>query len=177
MTTSEVLGDLLAVAGDRLAGYGYLLTGNAHAGEELAQAAIVKVFVRRRRLSDVRAAEAYVRAAMRTLHVDGIRRERRWRLAMPGQARAEHGPDAASALAEADALGRALAALFPQERTVVILRYYDDLTLQSVADHMRLALGTVKRYHANALDKLRAHLGDVEIADAWVSVVDGSTGR
>ena len=63
MTTSTVLGDMLAVASDRLAGYGYLLTGSAHAGEELAQAAIVKVFVRRRRLNDVRAAEAYVKAA------------------------------------------------------------------------------------------------------------------
>lgn len=177
MTTDDLLGELLADAAGRLATYGYLLTGNRHAGEELAQQAIVKVLVRRRRIEDARAAEAYVRAAMRTLHIDGLRRERRWRLAMPGQARPERTPDATHAVVESDAMGRALTSLTPQERAVVILRYYDDLTLAAVAEHMRLAEGTVKRYHANALEKLRAYLGDVEEADARVSVVDRRRSR
>ena len=75
MKQRDVLGEMLDVAADRLATYGYLLTGSQHAGEDLVQDAIVKVFVRQRRLDGPQAAEAYVRAAMRTLHVDRVRRD------------------------------------------------------------------------------------------------------
>ena len=149
-----MMGELLHVAASRLAAYGYLLTGSQHAGEDLVQDAIVKVFVRRRRIPNVQAAEAYVRAAMRTIHLDAMRREARWRKVAPGQVAQQERPDHADAVADTDAMGRALATLSGQERTAIVLRYFDDLTVTDVAAHMKLADGTVKRYLSNALTKL-----------------------
>jgi len=168
----EVLGELLDAAAPRLATYGYLLTGSQHAGEDLVQDAIVKVFVRRRRIPNVRAAEGYVRAAMRTLHIDAMRREGLWRRAMPGQVATTAGDDPADAVAAQDAMGRALVTLSPQERVAVVLRYFDDLTVPAVAAAMGLADGTVKRYLSNALDKLAAVIGNEDFDVERIAVIE-----
>ncbi len=169
----ELLGELLDRASKRLATYGYLLTGSQHAGEDLVQDAIVKVFVRRRRIPNAAAAEGYVRAAMRTLHLDGLRRDKLWRRIAPGQATRDELPDATDTINAADAVGRALGALSPQQRTAVVLRFYDDLTVADVAQHMGLATGTVKRYLSDALDRLAAEVGgDATFDVERVAVVD-----
>jgi len=162
MKHQDMLGEMLDSAADRLAAYGYLLTGSQHAGEDLVQDAIVKVFVRQRRLENAKAAEAYVRAAMRTLHIDHMRRDVKWRALMPRLAddRSPGRPD--DALGEQDRVGEALSTLGKQERTVVILRFYDDLKVSDIAAQMHLAEGTVKRYLSQALDKLAEFLGDIE---------------
>lgn len=60
------------------------------------------------------------------------------------------------ALGELDALRDALAALTPDQRIVVVLRYFLDLPLEAIADRTGVPLGTVKsRLHA-ALEYLRA---------------------
>lgn len=172
MTDDDLLGELLGRASRRLAAYGYLLTGSQHAGEDLVQDAIVKVFVRKRRIPNVAAAEGYVRAAMRSLHVDRMRRETVWRRLAPGQIARDEVPDEADRIATADAIGRALATLSPRQRTAVVLRYYDDLTVADVAHQMRLATGTVKRYLSDALDRLAVEVG-AEVFDAErIAVVD-----
>ncbi|GMA35242.1 sigma-70 family RNA polymerase sigma factor [Demequina litorisediminis] len=155
----DLMRELLARAGGRLAAYGYLLTGTQHAGEDLVQDAIVKVFVRRRRLANAAAAEGYVRAAMRTLHLDRMRRESRWRRVAPGLVERTELPDHADAVAVADAVARGLDALSPRQRTAVVLRYFDDLPVVEVAHEMRLATGTVKRYLSEALERMGGVLG------------------
>jgi RNA polymerase sigma factor (sigma-70 family) len=170
--TDEIIGELLDVAARRLAAYGYLLTGSQHAGEELVQAAIVKVFVRRRRIPNAQAAEGYVRAAMRSVHIDRMRREKVWRRIAPGQVAREDVPDHANRIATADALGNALSTLSPRQRTAVVLRYFDDLTVAGVAAEMQLADGTVKRYLSEALDRLAVVVGSEAFEIEYVAVVD-----
>ena len=51
-------------------------------------------------------------------------------------------------------LDRALAALTPRQRAVVVLRYYDDLTEQATADALGVAVGTVKSQTHLALRRL-----------------------
>jgi RNA polymerase sigma factor (sigma-70 family) len=145
-----------------LAAYGYLLTGSQHAGEDLVQDAIVKVFVKKRRLDNPRAAEGYVRATMRTLHIDGIRRQGRLRALMPRLVHADTAEPPEVDIANRDQMGVALGALAPQERAVVVLRFYDDLKVADIAAHMHLAEGTVKRYLSQALDRLAHELGDID---------------
>ena len=169
---AQVVADVYREAGSRLAAYGYVLTGSHHGAEELVQAAVVKTLVKRRRLDDHRAIEGYVRATMRTLHIAALRREGLWRKAMPGQAAAELRPDHADTVVTSDAVGRALATLSPQERTAVVLRYFDDLTVSAAADAMGLAEGTVKRYLSNALDKLAAMIGDEDLEVERVAVIE-----
>ncbi len=173
MSDHELLGELLASASNRLAAYGYLLTGSQSAGEELVQEAIVTVFIKRRSLPNVRAAESYVRATMRTTYIDGLRRDKRWRRVAPAQAHRSPEPDAAAQIADRDAIGRALASLSTQERTVVVLRFYDDLTLAAVADAMHLQTGTVKRYLSNALDKLAREVGEHDFDTERIAVIEG----
>ena len=172
MTHPDVLGEMLDVAAHRLASYGYLLTGSQHASEDLVQDAIVKVFSKRRRLDNARAAEGYVRATMRTLHVDRMRRETRWRAAMPSLVSRDVHPNLDTAVVDQDRMGRALLTLAPQERTVVVLRFYDDLKVTDIAVQLHLAEGTVKRYLSNALDKLAGVLGDIDESTERVSLVE-----
>lgn len=172
MKQRDVLGEMLDSAANRLAAYGYLLTGSQHAGEDLVQDAIVKVFVRRRSLDGPRAAEAYVRAAMRTLHIDRMRRETHWRGLMPRLADRASAPSPEAAIADQDQMGRALVLLAPQERAVVVLRFYDDLKVTDIAAQMRLAEGTVKRYLSNALDKLAGVLGAIDETTERIGLVE-----
>ncbi|WP_062518383.1 RNA polymerase sigma factor [Demequina gelatinilytica] len=157
----HVVGALYASALPRLCAYGYLLTGSQADAEELVQAAIVKVFTRRRRLDGARAAEAYVRAAMRTLRIDEARRATRWRRVLPGQAIATAVPDHSETLAEEDEVSRALQSLPPRARIAVALRHYDDLSVRDVAAVMGVTEGTVK----SLLHRAREVLGPWPGAD------------
>jgi RNA polymerase sigma factor (sigma-70 family) len=158
---------LEALARDRgadLLAYATLLTaGDRAAAQDLVQDAIVKVFGRMRAGFAPDVAEAYVRRTILTLYVDSFRRRRGWSAVRHLVAAPEAGPPP-DGVAHLD-LRAALRTLAPQERAVVVLRFYEDLTVPDVADRMGLAEGTVKRYLSNALHKLGARLGPLAEAD------------
>ena len=54
-----------------------------------------------------------------------------------------------------DAFFVRLRQLTTAQRTVVVLAYYEDLTLAAVAEQMDIPLGTVKSHLTRALDKMR----------------------
>jgi len=64
--------------------------------------------------------------------------------------------DLAAVWAERDALARALDALTPEHREVVVLRFYADLPLEEIARALGTPLGTVKSRLHHALGYLRA---------------------
>ncbi|MZE53568.1 sigma-70 family RNA polymerase sigma factor, partial [Streptomyces sp. SID5770] len=55
------------------------------------------------------------------------------------------------------ALLQALSALSPRQRTVVILRYWEDMSENEVAEILNCSLGTVKTHAHRGLTALRAH--------------------
>jgi RNA polymerase sigma-70 factor, ECF subfamily len=61
-----------------------------------------------------------------------------------------------SNLGERDALRRSLLTLTPDQRTVVVLRYFADLSLEEIAERTGERLGTVKSRLHYALQALRA---------------------
>lgn len=167
----QVLAELVRNRGRHLTRYGFLLTGDPVAAQDLVQDALVKVFARSRDGFTPDTAEAYVRRTMLTLYVDGYRRQRHWHrlrhlVAVPDEG---YGPELATA-ARVD-LHRALATLSPQERACVVLRFFEDLTVPEIADQMNLASGTVKRYLSNAVGKLGTVLGPVAPPEDRVPVV------
>ena len=62
------------------------------------------------------------------------------------------------ALAERDSLVAALRVLEPDERVVVVLHYWADLSLQDIADRTGSPIGTVKSRLHRARGALRRHL-------------------
>jgi RNA polymerase sigma-70 factor (sigma-E family) len=130
---------------------GWLLTGDWGQAEDLVQTALLRCWPRWPTLATP---DAYVRKAL----VNAFLSWRRRRSA--GELVSESMPDSASAdlvgPAEVrESVRAALAALAPRERAVVVLRYYADLSEADTARLLGLAPGSVKRYAADALAKLR----------------------
>lgn len=66
------------------------------------------------------------------------------------------GPDEIGRSGERDALRRALVQLTPDDRLVLVLRFYADLTIEDIADRTGSRIGTVKSRLHRALRALRA---------------------
>jgi RNA polymerase sigma-70 factor (ECF subfamily) len=151
---------LATTRGRALTGYAYLLTGSVADAEDLVQEALLKVFLGRPGAGPV--TEAYVRRAILNLYVDGYRRRRRWWAARPRLADADTVPAHDAAVAVRADVQAALAQLPRQQRACVVLRFYEDLTAEAIADRLGLATGTVKRYLSLATDRLEHLLGPVD---------------
>jgi len=155
-----------------LLAYAMAFTGQRATAEDLVQEAMVRTFSSPRRLNSAGHAEHYVRRAIASVFIDDKRREQLFRKSHARLADAEITPDGAAAVDARDPVTEALAALTPQVRACMVLRYYDDLTVAQIADHLGLALGTVKRYLHDGAESLRGELGaepDVERVDVLVT--------
>ncbi|MCD4524479.1 SigE family RNA polymerase sigma factor [Nocardioides sp. cx-173] len=130
----------------------YLLTGHPDDAEDLLQVSLAKAYPHWRRLSD--RPEPYVRRIMARESVDRWR-ARRWRetlTALPVEPATSDESDAHDRRLE---LARALQALSPRQRAVVVLRYFDDLTERETARLLGISVGTVKSHAREALARLR----------------------
>ena len=58
-------------------------------------------------------------------------------------------------------LKKALALLKPEERTVIILRYFEDMKLEEIADILGESLSTVKSRLYRTLNKLKLDLQEI----------------
>lgn len=134
--------------------FAYLLTGDPHGAADLVQEALEKAGVRWRRIRRQDDPEGYVRRSIVTGHLNHGRRTRRERLVAEG-------PEIGRLDGEPrdEALWRLLATLPRQQRAVLVLRFYEDLTETDVARVLGCSLGTVKSNSSRALAKLRAVLG------------------
>ncbi|WP_375539459.1 sigma-70 family RNA polymerase sigma factor [Propioniciclava sp. MC1683] len=104
---------------------------------------------------------AYARRILVNASVDAWRK--RHGEVVSDEAVAAHEPVVASGfeqVEEHDRVGRMLATLPPQQRRVVVLRYYADLSEREVADQLGLSLGTVKSNAARGVASLRARYAE-----------------
>lgn len=153
------LEDFVRERGDALVGYAYLLAGDLGAAEDLVQEGLVRTWTRRRSGADVAWLEAYVRRCILHAFVDGRRRARRWRDVAHLVATPERSGDAHTGADDRDAVAAALAHLSPRQRACVVLRFYEDLTVQEVASRLDVSEGAVKRYLHDANRTLAPLLG------------------
>jgi len=131
-----------------------LLTGDHHRGEDLVQTTLTRLYLKWDRID---APLAYARKAMVTAHIDSTRR--RWWGERPSEVLPEPASsfesDEASVTDMRDQLRRLLAELSPRERSVVVLRYYCDMSEQDAAETLGIPVGTVKSTCSRALARLR----------------------
>ena len=155
------LDTLVAERGSALLGTAVLLTGSKAAGEDLLQAALERLMRSWNRVREDR--ERYLRRTMYHLAVDQWRsRKRRPEVFIeyepPGQS------DGLDALDLRDALGQALAQLSPRQRTVLVLRYWEQLSEAETAEALGCSLGTVKSTASRGLARLRELTATWEIS-------------
>jgi RNA polymerase sigma-70 factor (sigma-E family) len=146
---------LLAERGDHLLHAAIALTGSRVDAEDLLQAAIERLLRRRPRVDDL---EAYLRRILYNLAADGWRRRGAWHRVprpLPSQPSDGTGPDPVTTVDLRDALVRALRELPPRQRTVVVLRYWEQLTQAETAELLGCSEGTVKSTASRGLSRLR----------------------
>ncbi|GGV16443.1 DNA-directed RNA polymerase sigma-70 factor [Streptomyces filipinensis] len=132
-----------------------LAGGDRHAAEDLLQNALVKAAGRWQRIDEP---EAYVR---RILYRQQISRWRlKWRrrevmVAEPPESGAGHSPDTSGAAELRLVLRTALSRLTARQRTVLVLRYFEDLPEADVARLLGCSVGTVRSTTHRSLARLR----------------------
>lgn len=131
---------------DALVRLAFLLTGSADAAEELAQEALLAVLCR---WDDLENPPAFARTVLvnltRSFH---RRRFRRDRVRPSAPLRTELPP-------ELDETWSAIRSLPPTQRSVVVLRFYEDLSLEQTARVLDRPVGTVKSLQHRALARLK----------------------
>jgi RNA polymerase sigma-70 factor (sigma-E family) len=150
--------DWASMARPRLRRTAYLLCGDWHLAEDLTQETLVRVYSVWSRVSASGPPDAY---ATRTL-VNARRAQLRrpWRResavpTVPDRAAPEHG-----GTEDRDRLLTALAGLGESQRAIVVLRYWEDRSVEEVADLLGLSTGTVKSQSARGWARLRQLLGE-----------------
>lgn len=140
----------------RLRWTAFLLCGDWHTAQDLTQATLANVFLAWGRIRPD-AVPAYAHRTLVNSYLGGKRKKSAAELpvALP---RERPAPVPATELRLV--LLQALATLTPRARAVVVLRYWEDLSIDQVAGVLGCSAGTVKSQSARALGKLRAHLGE-----------------
>jgi RNA polymerase sigma-70 factor (sigma-E family) len=131
-----------------------LLTGSRDAADDLVQGTLERVCRHWRRARVADSPEAYARRVLVNLANDrwrGLRRRREVVLELDPTETA----DPFGTLHERDALVRELHRLPQGMRTVLVLRYFEDLADESIADLLGITPATVRSQAARGLAKLR----------------------
>ena len=142
----------------------YLLCGDWHRADDLAQTAFVALHRHWRKVRDRGALDAYVRRTLVRAVIDESRRPwRRERFTdeVPEVADTSGGaPEIGEGVAIRAALVGALREVPPRQRAVLVLRFLEGLDVGGVAEALGCTEGTVKSQTARGLAALRAELGD-----------------
>jgi RNA polymerase sigma-70 factor (sigma-E family) len=144
----------------------FLLVGHRDDAEELVQVALLRTAQHWRGASA--SPEAYIRRVLVHLATDRWRRLGR----RPVETVLPHGLDAMATgdpvaqLLDRTILVEALRELPARQRAVVVLRFFEGLSVPETADVLECSEGTVKSYSSRAFARLRLVL-PVESSEVW----------
>jgi RNA polymerase sigma-70 factor (sigma-E family) len=133
----------------------YHLTGDRFAAEDLLQSALFSTYRAWDRITDKAAVGGYMRRTMTNLHISA------WRRRKVNEYPTEEMPET---VGDTDAMGgtelravlwQALAKLPENQRTMLVLRYYEGRTDPEIADILNISVGTVKSSIWRSLRRLR----------------------
>ena len=132
----------------------FALCGDWHGAEDLVQAMFVQLYRRWRRVRPD-TVDAYARRILLNLFLAAQRRSgREYVTSLVPDSASLPGRDTPLRLD----VERALAALTPRQRAMVVLRFLEDLPVTEVAALLGVAEGTVKSQTARGVEALRAAL-------------------
>jgi len=146
----------VAESGDSLLRLATLLTSDQGLGEDVYQETLHRLAARWSRVANPR---AFCRQVMHNIVIDNARLKRRQvpqiRLVEGHDDGDPRSADSASAVELRPVLLGALRTLTPHQRTIVVLRYFDDRSENDVAELLGVSPGTVKSTASRAMAQLR----------------------
>ncbi|WP_224276680.1 RNA polymerase sigma factor [Nocardioides lacusdianchii] len=143
-----------------------LHTGDVETARDLSQETLVKVCVHWRKVRSLEVPQAWVTRVALNLATSHHRRS-----AVRRRHTADTGGDTSPTSVRDDEgwmVRAAVASLPERQRTAVILRYFEDLPVDEVADLMGVSPSAVKKLTARGVDRLRVLLAieDLEVPHA-----------
>jgi RNA polymerase sigma-70 factor (sigma-E family) len=142
--------------------YAFLLSTDRELARDIVQEVLARAMVRWSRIVRADDPYAYVRTMVTNEYFSLRRRKAVRTIALTYEAldgpRAPAHPDPTAVLGDRDELWRHLGALPRQQRAVIVLRYYEDLSDNQIAEVLGCSPGTVRGYAARAMATLRMEL-------------------
>ncbi|WP_405972851.1 SigE family RNA polymerase sigma factor [Streptomyces sp. NBC_00988] len=137
----------------------HLLCGDWHLAEDLTQTALAKLYAVWRRVRQLESPDGYARRVLYRTFIDETRRRRWWERTGAGADQAEvvapaSDPDLRLTLLDA------LRQLPPRGRAVLVLRFWEDQSVEATAAALGCSVGTVKSQTSRGLGTLRTILAD-----------------
>ena len=134
-----------------------LCGGDAHLAEDLVQETLGRLYVRWQRMGRIDNPAAYAQTVLVRTFLSHRRRRSSDEVpthALPETA-AESEGDATLRLTLLGALGR----LAPRDRAVLLLRYWEDRSVEETAEILQIRPGAVRNRSMRALERIRVLLG------------------
>ncbi len=141
------LQELVGAYGDRLLRSAYLLCGDATEAQDLVQETFLQALKSAHRFQGASSVYTWLHGILRNLCHRHLRKQKRLvfeEALVLGEALPPAAPGASDQDFCAAKLAQALQRLSPEQREVVVLRYYEDLKIHEIAARTGVSLGTVK---------------------------------
>jgi RNA polymerase sigma-70 factor (sigma-E family) len=144
-------------AAPRLRRTAYLLCHDWHLAQDFTQTALAKLFVNWHRIQRRESPDAYARKVLLRVFLDHQRRSSSTREVVVDRVSETAAPAGQPELRVTllDALRR----IPPRDRAILVLRYWEDQSIEAVAELLGVSEATVKAQSARGLARLRALLG------------------
>ncbi|GGN42585.1 RNA polymerase sigma-70 factor (sigma-E family) [Actinoplanes campanulatus] len=149
----EAFAEYFAARSSAMRATAFLLCGDWHRAEDLVQQTFTKLYLRWNRVQRHESLDPYVRRVLISTFID----EGRWgwwRRERPQETRIERAAAPEPSDDRVTLLG-ALARVPARQRAVLVLRYWQDLSVEETAAALGCSAGTVKSQAARGLDTLR----------------------
>ncbi|HWO61166.1 MAG TPA: SigE family RNA polymerase sigma factor [Umezawaea sp.] len=151
--------EYFAARSGAMRGTAYLLCGDWHRAEDLVQVTFTKLYLAWRRIARHEVVDAYTRQILVRTFVSDTRRGQYRRERFSDGSPEAVGPPSGSPEDRLVVLA-ALEHVPPRQRAVLVLRYWEDLSVEETARALKCTTGTVKSQAARGLQTLRGQLAD-----------------
>ena len=135
-------------------GTAFLLCGDWHRAEDLVQTAFVKLYRAWHRIAAHQKLDAYTRRILVRTFLDETRRGFHLR-EKPTADRIDGAVPDAGGVEDRLLLVSALADLPARQRATLVLRFWEDMSVEDTAKALRCSVGTVKSQTSRGLDAMR----------------------
>jgi RNA polymerase sigma-70 factor (sigma-E family) len=160
VTQDEDFAEFAEAAAERLRTTAFMLCRDWHLAQDLTQTALTRLYLGWRQARQADNLTAYAQKILLRAYLDH-RRRRSSSEAVTGVIQDvgyRHHPDLRLTMLDA------LAALGPRDRAIVVLRYFEDYSVEQVAEVLDVPVSVVKTQTRRSLAKLRALLAEDQLA-------------